>query len=169
MKKLIGLLAAAVLCTGLLSGCGSKDAAGASMEMKEGQSVQTVVDQIAEDVGIAMAAPIDDEMLKQLFYIDPSDAQAYYGQISMANVSADNVVAIQAAPDKKDAVVEGLNKRLEDVQNSFAQYLPEQYEKAMKGRVVEKGNYVFLLILGQESSTFDQDMGKAVGILDAAF
>ena len=67
MKKLIGLLAAAVLCTGLLSGCGSKDAAGASMEMKEGQSVQTVVDQIAEDIGIAMAAPIDDEMLKQLF------------------------------------------------------------------------------------------------------
>ena len=116
MKKLIGLLAAAVLCTGLLAGCGSKDAAGASMEMKEGQSVQTVVDQIAEDIGIAMAAPIDDEMLKQLFYIDPSDAQAYYGQISMANVSADNVVAIQAAPDKKDAVVEGLNKRLEDVQ-----------------------------------------------------
>ena len=169
MKKLIGLLAAAVLCTGLLAGCGSKDAAGASMEMKEGQSVQTVVDQIAEDVGIAMAAPIDDEMLKQLFYIDPSDAQAYYGQISMANVSADNVVAIQAAPDKKDAVVEGLNKRLEDVQNSFAQYLPEQYEKAMKGRVVEKGNYVFQLILGQESLTFDQDMEKAVGIIDAAF
>ena len=144
MKKLIGLLAAAVLCTGLLSGCGSKDASGASMEMKEGQSVQTVVDQIAEDVGIAMAAPIDDEMLKQLFYIDPSDAQAYYGQISMANVSADNVVAIQAAPDKKDAVVEGLNKRLEDVQNSFAQYLPEQYEKA-EGSGCRKGELCFFI------------------------
>lgn len=169
MKKLISLLATAVLCTGLLAGCGSKDAAGASMEMKEGQSVKTVVDQIAEEIGLTMVAPIDEEMLKQISYIDPSDVEAYYGQITMANVSADNVIAIKAAPDKKDAVVEGLNKRLEDVQNSFAQYLPEQYEKAMKGRVVEKGNYVFLLILGQESSTFDQDMEKAVGIIDAAF
>ena len=169
MKKLISLLATAVLCTGLLAGCGSKDAAGASMEMKEGQRVKTVVDQIAEEIGLTMVAPIDDEMLKQISYIDPSDVEAYYGQITMANVSADNVIAIKAAPDKKDAVVEGLNKRLEDVQNSFAQYLPEQYEKAMKGRVVEKGNYVFLLILGQESSTFDQDMEKAVGIIDAAF
>ena len=128
MKKLISLLATAVLCTGLLAGCGSKDAAGASMEMKEGQSVKTVVDQIAEEIGLTMVAPIDDEMLKQISYIDPSDVEAYYGQITMANVSADNVIAIKAAPDKKDAVVEGLNKRLEDVQNSFAQYLPEQYE-----------------------------------------
>ena len=169
MKKLISLLAAAVLCAGLLAGCGSKNAGSASMEMKEGQSVQTVVDQIAEDVGIAMAAPLDDELLGQLFYIDPSDVEEYYGQISMANVSADNIVAVKAKPDKKDIVVEGLNKRLEDVQNSFSQYLPEQYEKAMKGRVVEKGNYVFLLILGQQSATFDQDMEIAVGIIDAAF
>ena len=87
----------------------------------------------------------------------------------MTMTSADNVVAIKAKPDKKQTVVDGLTKRLEDVRNSFAQYLPDQSEKAQKGQVIEKGDYVFLLILGSDVEKFDAEMENAVKIINEAF
>lgn len=52
MKKIFAVLISAVLCVGMLAGCGSKPAAsGDSTEMKEGQTIQTVVDRIIDEVG----------------------------------------------------------------------------------------------------------------------
>ena len=62
-----------------------------------------------------------------------------------------------------------MTKRLEDVQESFEQYLPEQYEKAKKGQILIKGNYAFFLIIGESSETMDQDMEKAISIINEAF
>ena len=169
MKKIFAVLLSAVLCAGALAGCGSKPAAsGSSAEMKEGQTIQTVVDQIIDEVGIAMPAEIDDTLMKDVFYIDPEkDVDEYYGQFAMVNVSADNLLAVKAKPEQRDAVIEAMGKRLKDVQASFANYLPDQSEKAQKGRVVDRGNYVFLVILGPE--TFDDDLDRAVKIIDEAF
>ena len=169
-KRFAGLILAAALCAGLLAGCGGKGGQEAGPSMKEGESVQTVVDRIVDEVGMQMPAEIDDGILKDLFYIDPaSDAEEYYGKMAMTMTSADNVVAVKAKPEKRDAVKEALQKRLKDVQDSFAQYLPEQGEKAQKGQVIQKGDYVFLLILGEMSETFDSDMEAAVKIVNDAF
>lgn len=172
MKKIFAVLLAAALCAGMLAGCGSKEpaASGDSVEMKEGQSIQTVVDQIIDEVGIAMPAEIDDTLIKDVFYIDPEeDVDEYYGQFAMVNVSADNLLGVKAKPERKDAVIEAMGKRLKDVQASFANYLPDQSEKAQKGRVVDRGNYVFLIILGDSPETFDDDLDRAVKIIDDAF
>ena len=171
MKKIFAVLISAVLCVGMLAGCGSKPAAsGDSTEMKEGQTIQTVVDRIIDEVGIAMPAEIDDTLMKDVFYIDPEkDVDEYYGQFAMVNVSADNLLAVKAKPEQKDAVIEAMGKRLKDVQASFANYLPDQSEKAQKGRVVDRGNYVFLVILGESPESFDDDLDRAVKITDEAF
>ncbi len=171
MKKIFAVLLSAALFAGMLAGCGSKPAAsGDSTEMKEGQTIQTVVDQIIDEVGIAMPAEIDDTLMKDVFYIDPEkDVDEYYGQFAMVNVSADNLLAVKAKPEQKDAVIEAMGKRLKDVQASFANYLPDQSEKAQKGRVVDRGNYVFLVILGESPETFDDDLDRAVKIIDEAF
>lgn len=171
MKKIFAVLLSAALFAGILAGCGSKPAAsGDSTEMKEGQTIQTVVDQIIDEVGIAMPAEIDDTLMKDVFYIDPEkDVDEYYGQFAMVNVSADNLLAVKAKPEQKDAVIEAMGKRLKDVQASFANYLPDQSEKAQKGRVVDRGNYVFLVILGESPETFDDDLDRAVKIIDEAF
>ncbi|WP_172439213.1 MULTISPECIES: DUF4358 domain-containing protein [Anaerotruncus] len=171
MKKIFAVLLSAALFAGMLTGCGSKPAAsGDSTEMKEGQTIQTVVDQIIDEVGIAMPAEIDDTLMKDVFYIDPEkDVDEYYGQFAMVNVSADNLLAVKAKPEQKDAVIEAMGKRLKDVQASFSNYLPDQSEKAQKGRVVDRGNYVFLVILGESPETFDDDLDRAVKIIDEAF
>ena len=85
------------------------------------------------------------------------------------SVSADNLLAVKAKPEQKDAVIEAMGKRLKDVQASFSNYLPDQSEKAQKGRVVDRGNYVFLVILGESPETFDDDLDRAVKIIDEAF
>ena len=156
MKKIFAVLLSAALFAGMLAGCGSKPAAsGDSTEMK---------------VGIAMPAEIDDALMKDVFYIDPEkDVDEYYGQFAMVNVSADNLLAVKAKPEQKDAVIEAMGKRLKDVQASFSNYLPDQSEKAQKGRVVDRGNYVFLVILGESPETFDDDLDRAVKIIDEAF
>lgn len=167
MKKLMVSLLTAVCCIGVLAGCGGKAAAGE--EMTDGQSVQTVVDTITNDVGMQMPADVDDELLKSMFYIDRADTEEYYGKMAMTMTSADNVVAVKAKPGKSAAVKASLEKRLSDVQKSFEQYLPDQYEKSMKGQVIEKGDYVFLVIIGLDSTTYDADMTKANEIIAAAF
>ncbi|MEM1483997.1 DUF4358 domain-containing protein [Oscillospiraceae bacterium PP1C4] len=172
MRKTIALFMTFMLSLGMLAGCGSKAEAPSvnSVTMENGKTVQSVVDQISEDVGMQMPADIDDSVLKDIFYIDPStDIEEYYGKMAMTITSADNIVAVKAKPDKKQVVVDGLNKRLEDVRASFAQYLPDQSEKAKKGQVIEKGDYVFLLILGQDVENFEDDMAKAVKYIDEAF
>ena len=172
MKKSVTLFLAAILCLGLFAGCGKETSSSGdgSAQMKDGESVQTVVDKIVDEIGMQMPSDIDDGIYKDLFYIDTAaDCEEYYGKMAMTMTSADNVVAIKAKPDKKQTVVDGLTKRLEDVRNSFAQYLPDQSEKAQKGQVIEKGDYVFLLILGSDVEKFDAEMENAVKIINEAF
>jgi len=172
MKKAAALLMAIMLSLGIFTGCGSKAEAPSenTVTMKSGESVQSVVDKIFNEIGMQMPADIDDSVLKDIFYIDPStDVEEYFGKMAMTITSADHIIAVKSKPEKKQDVIDGLNKRLEDVQASFAQYLPDQSEKANKGQVIEKGDYVFLLILGQEVETIDDDMVKAVEIINGAF
>lgn len=170
MKKAIILGLVAVLAAGVLAGCGGGTSSASTVKMKDGQTVTTVVEKIVEDVGMQMPSALDDGIMEATFYIKPADdVEEYAGQMAMTMTSADHVVAVKAKPGKKQAVVDGLTKRLSDVQNSFAQYLPDQSAKAKKGQIIEKGDYVFLVIIGQDETTFDADMTKAKEIIDAAF
>lgn len=168
MKKLISILTVVMCGVVVMAGCSGKGAS-ASTKMKDGNTVQTVIDKIVEDVGIAMPAPLDDTILQDMYYVDPADVEAYAGQLSTVMISADNIVAVHAKDGKIDTVKAALEKRLGDVRSSFEQYLPEQSVKAQKGQVIVKGNYAFLLILGESEETYDSDMEKAVAIIDAAF
>lgn len=166
MKKIIRL-AIVLLCIGMLAGCGSKADGGTdAVQMKDGNTLQTVVDRIEDEVGIQMSADIDDQLFTDLFYIDPeTDVEEYAGKMAMSMTSADNVVAVKAKPESRQKVLDGLNKRLADVQASFEQYLPDQYEKSQRGLVIEKGDYLFLLIVGETS----EDQEKAQEIIAEAF
>lgn len=166
MKK-IGQWAIVLLCIGMLAGCGSKAGGGTdAVQMKDGNTVQTVVDRIEDEIGIQMSADIDDQVLTDLFYTDPeADVEEYAGKMAMTMTSADTVVAVKAKPESRQKVLDGLTKRLADVQASFERYLPDQYEKSQRGLVIEKGDYLFLVIIGETS----EDMEKAQGIIEEAF
>ena len=163
MKKTVFFLCF-VLLVSLLAGCSSGESVSTAMTTKE------MSDKIQESFPFAMPGEVDDDMLRDLFYVDADAVEEHTSIMSLANVSADNLVIVKAQSGKAAEVAEGLNKRLEDVRASFQQYLPEQYDKAKAGKVITKGDYVFLVILGSENSeNFTEDMVSIESLIDGFF
>lgn len=171
MKKLAVLFMALLLIVSTMAGCNSKPAEGdaSTVILQEGYTLQSIIDKMNEEIGIQMPMTVDDAVLEDIFHVNPDDIEEYYGIFGGSMTSADNAVAVKAKEGKADAVAESLNQRLEDVRASFEQYLPDQGEKAKKGQVIQKGDYVFLVIIGQDYDTFDSDMEKAQGFINEAF
>lgn len=175
MKKLLICLCTLTLTFGSLVGCSSSNgnaATGtttATAVLTEGKTLQNIVDQLNQEIGIQMPGPIDDTLLVDMFHLTPEIVESYYGVFGMTMTTADNVVAVKAVPGKIDEVVAGLEQRKEDVVASFAQYLPDQHEKAQAGKVIQKGDYAFLLILGDYEKGYDKEMAKAEEIINSYF
>ena len=151
----------------LLTGCSAGNASG-SGGLKDSATLQEIVDKIDTEIGIQMPSELDEQTLQDLFGVKKEDVEEFYGKFAMVMNSSDNVIAIKAKDGKAEDVKAALEKRKEDVIQSFEQYLPDQYEKAQKGLVITKGNYVFLVIVG-EAEQIDQDMNKAKEIVDSYF
>lgn len=155
MKRIISLCLAAVLLFSAVA-CGSK--APAAPTLKEGVTLQGLMDEISEEYGFAMPAPLDDMILSDLLDIDPDDVEEYAGYITMVNVSTDNLIAIKAKEGKAEDIQKKLEARKEFEVNSFMTYLQDQLEKAQAGKVFAVGDYVFLVMIGGE----DADPAAAV-------
>jgi hypothetical protein len=146
MKKLISMLLAAAILMSAVA-CGSKEPAAPTL--KEGVTLQSMVDSISEEYEFSMPGAVDDSMLTDFLGIDTADVEEYAGYITMVMVSADNLIAVKAKEGKLDTVKAALEDRLEFVNQSFQQYLPEQYAKAQAGKVFTVGDYAFLVIMGR--------------------
>lgn len=171
MKRIIGILIALMMMSMVFTGCsGGNDGNSAGSgngadELKDGVSLNDIVKKIDEEMGIAMGSDVDDTTLTDIFNIDKNDVEEYAGKMSMVMNSADNFIAVKAKDGKADAIKEALEKRKESVMQQFEQYLPDQYVKAQSGKVLVKGDYVFLIILGdtvtEDGGEFDTDAADA--------
>ena len=83
--------------------------------------------------------------------------------------SCDTVVAVKAVPGKIDAVANALKQRQQDLIDQFSKYLPTQYQKAQAGVVIVRGDYAFLVIIGQSEETISEDVQKAEDIINSYF
>lgn len=144
-------LSAALLVTMTACGGGSKEPAAPAL--KEGVTLQQVIDQVNEAYPVAMSAELDETILNDLLGIPTDDVEEYAGYITMVMVSADNLIGVKAKPDKVESVQKALEGQRDMVVQSFEQYLPAELDKAKAGKVVTLGDYVFLLIVGN----MDQD------------
>lgn len=171
MKKLAVLCMALLLIVSTMAGCNSKPAEGdaSTVILQEGYTLQSIIDKMNEEIGIQMPMTVDDAVLEDIFHVNPDDIEEYYGIFGGSMTSADNAVAVKAKEGKADAVAESLNQRLEDVRASLSSICRTREEKAKKGQVIQKGDYVFLVIIGQDYDTFDSDMEKAQGFINEAF
>lgn len=137
--------------------------------LKEGITLSDIVSEINNQIGIQMPGEINDQLLVDLYYMDMNDVEAYSGQASLTMTSCDTVLGIKAVPGHLNNVVAALEKRQQDLINSFAQYLPEQYAKAQAGEIIVRGDYAFLVVVGTSEETLADDMAKAQTIIDSYF
>lgn len=197
MKKMTSLLLAALLTAGVFAGCSENgrvgqlekdaktrteedlssgmDTAKEMMEneqgmiMAAGSRLQDVIMQLGEELGITMPEKLDESSLKEVFGVDPADIEEYYGEYSAVNTSADHIIGLKVKDGKVDAVRQALEARKEEIVKNFEEYLPDQYEKAQAGQIIQKGNYLFLVIAGDSEKGYDSEMDRAQKIVSGYF
>lgn len=197
MKKMTSLLLAALLTAGVFTGCSENgrvgqlekdaktrteedmssgmDTAKEMMEneqgmiMAAGSRLQDVIMQLGEELGITMPEKLDESSLKEVFGVDPADIEEYYGEYSAVNTSADHIIGLKVKDGKVDAVRQALEARKEEIVKNFEEYLPDQYEKAQAGQIIQKGNYLFLVIAGDSEKGYDSEMDRAQKIVNGYF
>lgn len=166
MKRIVSLCLAALLLLSAAA-CGSKEPAAPTL--KEGVTLQSLMDTLVDEYGFAMPGALDDMILSDLLDIDPGDTEEYAGYITMVNVSSDNLIAVKA----KDGKVEDIQKKLEARRDfevaSFEMYLQDQLDKAKAGKVFTVGNYVFLVMIAGEGGNAADDVAAAETFIRESF
>lgn len=167
-KKILISILLTIITFVPLTGC-TNNTATSSIALKNGVTLQSIVDDIETAIPLQMPAPVDETTLNDLFHIDPTSIEEYAGKFSMTMTSSDNVVAVKAKPGKVDDVKAALEKRKEDLITSFSQYFVDQLEKAQLGKVIQKGDYIFLIIAGDAEKGLDKEMATAENIINNSF
>ncbi len=160
MKRILaGALCAMMLLT-TACGNGGTSSSSSAPALKDGVTLSSLIEDLSSEYEIAMAAPLDEQNLKDMLGLDPADVAEYAGNFSMVMNSADNLIGIKAAEGKLETVQKALEDRLEMVRQSFEQYLPDQKEKAEAGKVITIGDYAFLIIAGRMDKDPAQEISE---------
>ena len=144
MKKLTALLLSALLCLSLLAGCqqGAEETKNPTCE----EVLTAIQDAIGED-NLPMMGEIDDETLSVLYGFEPTELlEDYRGSISQMNVHADEILVMKVKEGNMEDVEAGIAQRQEDLDATWAQYLPEVYEVVQDARVVKNGQYILFVV-----------------------
>ena len=171
MKKILSLILCLLLACSLLTACGGNDTSDdAAVEL----NLQDVVSAIEAVAPVAMAQELSpaiegsDMFMTDLFGLDLPTVEDYYGKTTMVNVSSDVILLVKAVPGQVDAVKAALEARRAAVAASFEMYLEDQYDKALAGRVVTKGDYALLVIGGDNERIVNGEIDAVYAEIDEA-
>ena len=151
------------------------DATGDMMEnaqgmmMAAGSRIQDVIMELEENLGITMPEKLDQQSLQEVFGLNPDVIEEYYGEYSAVNTSADHIIGVKVKDGKVDEVKSALESHKQEIVDNFEEYLPDQYDKAQAGKIIQKGNYLFLVIAGDSEKGYDSEMNRAQHIIDGYF
>ena len=174
MKKFLCLILCELMACSLLTACGSKTPTESTESEAADLNLTDIVAAVEAVAPVAMAQELSpaiegsDAFMTDLFGLDLATVEDYYGKTTMVNVSSDVVLAVKAAPGQIDAVKAALEARRDAVAASFEMYLPDQYEKALAGRVVTKGDYALLVIGGDGQRVVDEGVDAVYAEIDKA-
>lgn len=139
------------------------------MMMAAGSRIQDVIMELEENLGITMPEKLDQQSLQEVFGLNPDDIEEYYGEYSAVNTSADHIIGVKVKDGKVDEVKSALESHKQEIVDNFEEYLPDQYDRAQAGKIIQKGNYLFLVIAGDSEKGYDSEMNRAQHIIDGYF
>lgn len=139
------------------------------MMMAAGSRIQDVIMELEENLGITMPEKLDQQSLQEVFGLNPDNIEEYYGEYSAVNTSADHIIGVKVKDGKVDEVKSALESHKQEIVDNFEEYLPDQYDKAQAGKIIQKGNYLFLVIAGDSEKGYDSEMNRAQHIIDGYF
>lgn len=97
--------------------------------------------------------------LTELYHIEADKLEEYSIRIPMMNVTATELAVFKAATeDDVQAVVDGVNQRVQELIAQWETYLPEQLELVQNHKLLTQGRYVFLIIGDEELSSYSENV-----------
>ena len=186
-KTLITSLLAALLAISMLTGCTSNSSSsgsgtsssGSSSEtssssaaadqLKEGVTMKEIVTKLNEefgDWGVRMPGEITADMFKDMYYITDDIAEEYYGEMTQIRPGVSCIFAVKAKDGQIDKVKEALEQTKTDL--AAVAYLPLEKEMLEAADVYVRGNYAFLMVIGDEEKLDDEQV-RAREIVDSFF
>lgn len=142
-KKIMLVLFSALIVISI-SACTSKASAETIKDVPTQELSETILN--TEEFQFGMLFPADENVLNETIGLDFEKLDEYSLSEPTMIQSTTLYIAKVKSPDDIKEVKEAFTKKLELIQQSFEQYLPEPYEMSLKGQVVDKGNYVMLVI-----------------------
>ena len=148
-KKVIGIIVAAVLLIAVTVGILAVSLSKA--DLNEGKT-EIVLKDVNEKIlkmqpfNEMAAMDIDSTILVDLFQVDEENVKDYVGKYPMMNVHASMYVIVEAEDGKAEEVKADLDAWAKDWEESWARYLPEQYELVKDRKLGVNGNFVYLII-----------------------
>lgn len=161
MKKMISLFAALCALTVLLVGCGG----GEDAKQYNLDDVMAAIEEVAP---VSVPADMDDEYLTGMYGISLDDVEEYKGKYTNVSLSTDEILLVKAKAGKADTIKEALEARRDAKYEQAAMYDDVQAQKAQNGRVVVKGDYVLLVVVGDETRIQNGEVDAVYQEIDQA-
>ena len=168
MNRAWTITAVLVLLLAVSIGCGKTDGGDFTIDAALSEVVQGVSEALG-DAYVRMPVELDEAALTELLGLTQEDVEDYAGHFSMTMTSADCFIAIKAREGREEAVRGALEQRRAQVERMFEKYLPEPLQTAKAGQVVQRGRYVFLIMLGGKENGPQSDIAKAQTVVDGYF
>lgn len=99
--------------------------------------------------------------LSDLYGLDSTSVEGFVGKTPMMSVQASEYLVVKAVSGQAETVKKGMLKRQADLDTTWKQYLPEQYELVKNYKLVESGDYL-LFAVGDNASAAVEAFNKAV-------
>ncbi len=172
MKKVFAFVLAALMTTAL-AGCGNSNSSSqassslaseesvmssavessqaqsgtAGTGMKDGKTMDDFMAAMNELYSELTLTPIDDDMLKDLYMVDPENVEDYVGEMSMLNVQAFDILVVKAKEGKVEEVKASLEERKQNQISEFEFYPVNNNDVNTKNALVlTSGDYAILVI-----------------------
>lgn len=168
MKKGLALLTVTALLAGLLAGCGDKTGETERTPEEWTQLYTSAItdarDTEENDAYPVLSSPEDDlaDMTLQTLGLTEEDMTAYAISVSLMNVQAYAVAAIQPAEGKTQAVTSALQTYIDQTKASFEFYLPGPFEVASNARLETLSDGTVLLVMCEEQDTVFDTISAAI-------
>lgn len=142
-KKLM-LVLFSVLIAISISSCSSKSSEENIKDIPTEELSEAILN--TEEFQFGMLFPADENYLNETIGLDFEKLEEYsFSEPAMIQSTTLYIAKVKNSDDI-DKVKESFTKKLQLIQESFEQYLPDPYEMSLKGQVVNKGKYVMLVI-----------------------
>lgn len=92
--------------------------------------------------------PLDETMMAEVIGINMENVESFIAEMPMMSAHVDTFIGIKAKEGKADQVEEELKAYHNNIVENSMQY-PMNEEKVKASQVIRKGDYVFMMMLGQ--------------------